>query len=193
MKNIITEFLGKFFEFFYARYIVYKSRAAVKKCNFLKVNLNFVLPYIVYPYNILGFDNIYLGSNCHIGAGATIFTTRAKLIIKSNVVFGPNVTIISGDHMSVPCRLMNDITDSEKDAKYDKDIIIEEDVWIGANVTILKGVTIGHSSIVSAGAVVVKDVPPYAIVGGVPAKVLKYKFTKEEQEEHDKFLNCQIK
>jgi len=56
------------------------------------------------------------------------------------------------------------------------DIIVEDDVWIGYGATILSGVRIGQGAIVSAGAVVTKDVPPYAIVGGVPAKVIKYRF-----------------
>lgn len=57
--------------------------------------------------------------------------------------------------------------------------IIGNDVWIGHGVTILQGVKIGNGSIVAAGAVVTKDVPPYAIVGGVPAKVIKYRFEKD--------------
>lgn len=58
-------------------------------------------------------------------------------------------------------------------------VYIGNDVWIGANVCILPGVKIGDGAIVAAGAVVTKDVPPYAIVGGVPAKVIKYRFEKE--------------
>lgn len=61
-----------------------------------------------------------------------------------------------------------------------KRITIENDVWIGARVTILDGVKIGNGAIIAAGAVVTKDVPPYSIVGGVPAKVIKFRFTKEE-------------
>lgn len=57
--------------------------------------------------------------------------------------------------------------------------IIGNDVWIGANAIILQGVTIGDGAIIAAGAVVTKDVPPYAIVGGVPAKVIKYRFSDE--------------
>lgn len=59
------------------------------------------------------------------------------------------------------------------------DIIIEDDVWIGYRSTILSGVHIGQGAIIAAGAVVVKDVPAYAIVGGVPAKVIKYRFDKK--------------
>ena len=68
-------------------------------------------------------------------------------------------------------------------------MIIEEDVWFGANVTILKGVTIGRSSIIAAGAVVTKDVPPYSIVGGVPAKVIKMKWSENDISIHEQFIN----
>lgn len=67
-------------------------------------------------------------------------------------------------------------------------MIIGKDVWVGANVTILKGCHTGDSSIVAAGSVVIGDVPPFAIVGGVPAKVIKYKWT-EERTIHKVFLD----
>ena len=70
-----------------------------------------------------------------------------------------------------------------KDDGYTKGpIIVEDDVWIATNALILSGVTIGRGAIVAAGAVVVKDVPPYAIVGGNPAKILKYRFPLEIRE-----------
>ncbi|WP_098714275.1 CatB-related O-acetyltransferase [Acinetobacter baumannii] len=58
-------------------------------------------------------------------------------------------------------------------------VVIGHDVWIGAHVVILSGVNVGHGAIIAAGAVVTKDVPPYAIVGGVPAKVIKYRFDED--------------
>ena len=63
------------------------------------------------------------------------------------------------------------------------DTVLEGDNWIGANATILKGVTIGEGAIVASNSLVTKDVPPYSIVGGVPAKVIKYRFEPEMIEE----------
>ena len=63
-----------------------------------------------------------------------------------------------------------------------KPIKIGNDVWIGANAVILDGVAIGDGAIIGAGAVVNKDVPPYAIVGGVPAKIIRYRFSDEQIE-----------
>lgn len=85
-------------------------------------------------------------------------------------------------------------------APFQKGIVIGHDVWIGRDVTLLTGVTIGVGAVVAAGAVVTKDVPPFAIVGGVPAKVLRYRFDEPERERillsrwwlaHDKALKDQ--
>jgi acetyltransferase-like isoleucine patch superfamily enzyme len=69
-----------------------------------------------------------------------------------------------------------------------RECIIEDDVWIGARAIILKGTRIGRGSVIAAGAVVVKDVEAYTIVGGVPARVLGQRFNKEEARQHDAFL-----
>ncbi len=66
-----------------------------------------------------------------------------------------------------------------EDAISKGDIILDDDVWVGYRATIMSGVHIGQGAVVAAGAVVTKDVPPYAIVGGVPAKVIKYRFSQE--------------
>lgn len=80
---------------------------------------------------------------------------------------------------------ITDITEENKPEGYDKDVIVEEDVWIGCNVTLLAGVTIGRGSTVAAGAVVSKSMPPYCICGGVPAKFIKFYWTIDQILEHE--------
>ena len=144
---------------------------------------------ISYPHIVRGIENITMHEPSSIGPGATIYTTGAHLIIKQHFISGPNLTIITGDHKYIPGRWLDSITSEEKDEDNDKDVIIEEDVWCGANVVILKGVTIGRSSIIAAGSVVTKSVPPYSIVAGVPAKVIRRKWNEEDIEKHEQFLN----
>ena len=141
-----------------------------------------------FPYIISGTHNIYAEEPISIGPNSTIYTTRAKLIIKSHFISGPNLTIITGDHYYLIGKFIDEVNDTDKIPENDQDVVIEEDVWCGANVTILKGVTIGRGSIVAAGSVVTKSCPPYSIVGGVPAKVLKMKFSGEEIIRHEQIL-----
>lgn len=75
------------------------------------------------------------------------------------------------------------IVDKNSDFNEYQPIIIESDVWIGAKAVIMDGVKIRHGAIVAAGAIVTKDVPAYAIVGGVPAKIIKYRFTDDKIKE----------
>lgn len=74
----------------------------------------------------------------------------------------------------------NEIFKSNKIIEKNYEVVIGNDVWIGENVKILTGIKIGNGAIIGTGAVVVKDVPAYAIVGGVPAKIIRYRFTEEE-------------
>lgn len=146
-----------------------------------------------YPFFILGSENIYLDDGVNIGAGSTIFTTRAKIRIGKNTFSGPNLTMISGDHPYVVGEYMLDISkeklkQTQDITPYDKDINIGQDVWIGANVTIIKGVTVGRCAILAAGSVVVKDVPPYAIFAGTPARLIKFKWEADQILKHEQFL-----
>lgn len=133
------------------------------------------------------YDHISIGDNVYIGPRALIYCTLSEVKINSNVTIGPSLTIIAGDHnyKEVGTYICNQRVKRPED---DQDVVIESDVWIGCNVTILKGVTIGRGSVVAAGAVVTKSCPPYSIIGGVPAKVIKQRFTPEEIVKHETIL-----
>ena len=138
---------------------------------------------------IKGIENLSVGDGTHIPKGSTIYCTRAELSIGKKVLFGPHPTIITGNHrIDLIGKHIIDIPDSEKDSSLDSPVIIEDGVWCGANVTILKGVTIGRGSVVAAGSVVTKSCPPYSIIGGVPAKLIKMRFTPEQIEKHERML-----
>jgi len=137
----------------------------------------------------LWYSNIYIGNNVDLGYNADLVASKSKIIIGDHVVFGPHVSIRGGDHrIDVVGKYVDEIDDTMKLPKNDKDVIIDGDNWIGMNVTILKGVTIGRGCIVAAGAVVTKSTPPYSIVAGVPAKVIKMRFTLDQIAEHKRIL-----
>ena len=121
-----------------------------------------------------GIKNIELGNDVSLNNNVMILTTRAKVIIGDHVMFGPNVVVVSGSHrIDILDKPMSQLTDADKLPENDKDIIFEGDNWIGANAIILSGVKIGQGSVVAAGAIVTKDTPPYSVVAGSPAKVIK--------------------
>lgn len=139
--------------------------------------------------DIKGVRNLSVGDGTSIPKGATLYCTDAPLTIGRKVIFGPRPTIVTGDHRTnLIGKYIIDVTTEEKLPENDLPVVIEDDVWCGANVTILKGVTIGRGSIVAAGAVVTQSFPPYSVIGGVPAKLLKMRFTPEEIAGHEKML-----
>lgn len=139
--------------------------------------------------DIKGLKNLSIGDGTSIPKGSILYCTEAPLIIGKKVIFGPRPTIITGDHrIDIIGRHIIDVTVDEKLPENDLPVIIEDGVWIGANVTILKGVTIGRGSVVAAGAVVTKSCLPYSIIGGVPAKLIKMRFTEEEINHHERMI-----
>jgi len=114
-------------------------------------------------------ENISIGQNVRIGTGALI-EGMGGVIIKDNVIFGPDVTIWTANHnYESPDKLPYD------EKVIYRSVIIEDNVWVGGKSIILPGVTIHEGAVIGMGAVVTKDVPSGAVVGGNPAKVLKYR------------------
>lgn len=109
---------------------------------------------------------IEIGNNCNING--TVIHCNQLVKIGNNCMFGPGTVICDNDSH----RISIDPVERRKRA-VSKPIILEDNVWIGMNCIILKGVTIGENSIIAAGSVVVNNIPPNSVAGGNPAKVLK--------------------
>lgn len=135
-----------------------------------------------------GLENFYISDDVRIARYAVIYSTRAKVIIGSKTGIAPYLKIITGNHRIDKVGHFMFDGDFDKRPEDDQDVIIEGDSWFGVNVTILSGVTIGRGSVIAAGAVVNKSMPPYSIIGGVPARVLKRRFTIEQILEHERLL-----
>ena len=134
--------------------------------------------------HILRPGEISLGENIFIGRG--FYISAMKLEIGSDIMIGPNVLIECTNHRyDIPGKPMFNYADE----KSSKGIRIENDVWIGGNVTILDGVTIGEGSVIGASSIVTRSIPPYTISVGNPCKPLKKRFDDNTLEEHLRMVN----
>ena len=141
---------------------------------------------LVPPLTISNPENVYLYGH-NVIFGGVILNARSRFVMKHNSGAAQGFTVVGGNH---PQRIGYLFGQTKKSAtevsELDHDIIVEEDVWIGVNVTLLAGVNVGRGAVVAAGSVVTKSVPPYSIVGGVPAKFIKFKWTIDEILEHER-------
>lgn len=132
---------------------------------------------------IFHFKNIEIGNDVYIGPNACFQSSFGKIKIGSHVMFGPGVNIHGGNHIINEVGKLMKHT-SKKSMGDDGVIVIEDDCWIGANAIILSNVTIGQGSVIGAGSIVTKDVPPYSIYTGAPNKKLRPRFSEEELSIH---------
>lgn len=132
--------------------------------------------------NLFDVDKVFVGIGTYGELNVIDYGECSKLYIGNYSSIGQNVTfILNGEHYvdhisSFPFKVQ--VIGEQSEAFSKGDIIIEDDVWIGYGSIIMSGVKIGQGAIIAAGAVVTKDIPPYAIVGGVPAKVIRFRFSK---------------
>ena len=153
-------------------------------------------------------DNVTLGENVHIGMGSVLDAT-VGLTVGRDVYIGKGCTLefngSIGDGVMIANRVGligrhdHDVSmvgkmvrhapwigeadfDPEKKAER---LVVEDDVWIGYGAIVLSNVTVGRGAIVAAGALVSNDVPPYAIVAGVPARIKSWRFTEDEIDRHE--------
>lgn len=141
----------------------------------------------------LGFEqttvpqNVYLEDYCRIQNHLNFISYKGKLIVKKYAAIGAGCIIIPGDHVptvGVPQYLAGKLHINDVDGE----IVVGEDAWVGAGTILLSHCQIGRGAVVAAGAVVSKPVPPYAVVAGVPAKIIATRFTVEQILEHEKQL-----
>ena len=123
------------------------------------------------PFYVDFGKNIRMGKRCWIQQGCTFFD-RGGITLGNDVFIAPKVNLITINHDPNP---------ENRSATYGRPIVIEDKVWIGINSTILPGVTIGYGSIVGANSVVTRSVPPFTVVAGNPARVIKEIKSKESR------------
>lgn len=139
------------------------------------------------PSTIANPQLVYLHDYTRIHQQHIIYNYTGKFIMKEYSVASIGLLVVTGNHtptVGIPQYLLgaSHINDKEKD------IIVEEDVWIGAKVTLLAGAHIGRGAIIGASSLVNKDIPPYAIAVGSPTRIIGAKFTIEQIIEHEKKL-----
>jgi acetyltransferase-like isoleucine patch superfamily enzyme len=127
-----------------------------------------------------GAGSLLVGENTYIQSGCVLNVFVASIRIGANCMIAPGCVLTPYRHgiadLSRPMR--------EQPLTSRGDIVLEDDVWLGARVCVTDGVTLGRGAIIGAGAVVTKDIPPYAIAGGVPARVIGYRAENQDASEN---------
>jgi acetyltransferase-like isoleucine patch superfamily enzyme len=182
MKNGLLRRIKRGFNVWYNTYVASLDKS---KYGYIADNVS-----LIPPLNIRNPKNVFLYGNNKI-EDATITTIIGKFIMKKGSAAAEGLSVHTGNHMQVVGKFYRTVSNEDKiksGKPFDKDIIVEEDVWIGCNVTLLAGAHLGRSSVIAAGAVVNKEIPPYCIAGGVPAKPIKFKWTIEQILDHESKL-----
>lgn len=135
----------------------------------------------IFKHGVIIDEESSIGYNNYFGNNVKVTAT----IIGNYCSIAPNVTLGPGEHrfdfVSTKISIMEKL--GHKYSLIEKPLIVGNDVWIGANAVVLRGHKIGNGAVIAAGAVVTTDVPDFSIFGGVPAKMIKYRFSKKQIEE----------
>lgn len=157
--------------------IIYKKLGSIGKGSYLD-----------FPINLYGdAHHIHIGNNSTIFGYFKFISVKGCLYVGDNLIAAQGLTVVTDNHVRNVGTLIKDMSNVEKNTKF-SDVIIEDDVWLGSNVTILPGVTIGRGAFVGAGAVIRKTIPPYSVVIGNPQQIIGFNLSPEEIVEHEKVL-----
>lgn len=136
------------------------------------------------PVDLSALQNLYLYPYSRVQPGLRFISYSGKLILKPFAAIGADILVVTGNHtptIGIPQFFLgtSHINDAESD------IVIEESAWVGARTTLLKGAKIGRGAVIGACSLVNKEIPPYAVAVGVPAKVIATTFTIDQILEHE--------
>ena len=182
MKSLL-KFLAIVFDLFHRFRIKYINRPLYKSClGYCGKNVDLRL-----DRNPGSLSRVFMYDNTNIYHGFRFISVTGKFIMKKNSGSAAGLTVITGNHQRELGVFLKE-NSGKRESDIDKDIIVEDDVWLGANVTLLSGAHIGRGAIVGAGSVVRSKVPPYSIVSGNPAKVMGFVFDPNQIIEHESKL-----
>lgn len=142
---------------------------------------------IMLPCKLSRPKNVFMSDHTLIQPNVTFIMNEGKVYVGRWAVIASNSTIITDNHIptvGINHRMLGRYHINDKV----KDIRIGDDAWVGAGATLMSGASLGRGSIAATGCVVNKPVPPYAVVAGIPAKIIASVFTKEQVIEHEKYL-----
>ena len=171
---------------YYVKRLYNKLYVPILRKQFQECGYNVVFS----PFDsVFSYKNIIVGNHVNIGYHADFVASRSKIKIGNHVVFGPHVSIRGGNHRTdIVGRYVDTVTDEEKLPENDEDVIFEGDNWIGMNVMILKGVTIGKGCIIGANSVVTHSTP-IRFVQAIRQKLSKNVFKSQDIVKHIQMLN----
>lgn len=176
-NNFYTAKMKRFFKQFGKGSLIHSCFFDLKGADRICIGANTVLGRnmeltAVCKYGVQEFAPvIQIGDNCRIGANAKI-TAINSIVIGNGVLTGRNVLVTDNAHGSSSLQEV-EILPSERGLYSKGKVEIGDNVWLGDNVSVLPGVHIGKGCIIGAGSVVTKDIPPYCVAAGIPAKVVK--------------------
>ena len=138
---------------------------------------------------IAGYENFFLGRNVFIGSHALLASDGVPVVIGDDTIIGPGLCLMAGNHVfNIPGKSFHETTVGDNVA-----ITIGRNVWIGARVVILRGVTIEDAAVVGAGSVVTRDLPAFSVAVGNPARVVRWRFEEgADRDIHAAFIDREL-
>ena len=137
------------------------------------------------PVDMSALHNLYIYPYARIQPGLRLISYTGKFIVKKFAVCSANLLVVTGNHVptvGIPQFFLGPLHINDKE----RDIVIGEGAWVGAHTTLLSGAMIGRGAVIGASSMVNKEIPPYAVAVGSPAKIIATTFTLEQTIEHEK-------